>query len=182
MKTIELVHNKEYDIKGQPSKVVVYASTNDLIECISKAVKQMASVKPMVMLDQANSLRPSALRTLIHLFNENEDILGLVMLGTENMETEIKRGVRLNKKGYDELDSRFGRKYIHLIGATLADTRKICAVNGIEDEALQKQIFIDAEPVLHTLADGTQIKVIKDKRRLKRVIKRERLKLNNYGN
>jgi DNA transposition AAA+ family ATPase len=159
-----------------------YASVNDLIENIADTIKKIAYARPLIILDQANSLKPSALRTLIHLFNECEDILGVVIIGTDNLECEIKRGVRLNKTGYDELDSRFGRKYIHLIGATLKDTRKICEVNGITDPKLQEQIFKDAEPGYHTLEDGTQIGVIKDKRRLKRIIKRERLKINTYGN
>lgn len=152
-----------------------YASTNALIDNIAEACKRMAHLRPLILIDQANSLKSSALCTLIHLFNECEDLLGLVVIGTENLEIEIKRGVRLNKKGFDELDSRFGRKYIKAVGATLNDTRKICAVNGITDKELQDQIFKACEPTLHTLSDGTQIRVIRDKRRLKRVIKRERL-------
>ena len=159
-----------------------YASVNALIESISDTVKKIAHTRPLVILDQANSLKPGALRTLIHIFNECEDLLGVVILGTDNLETEIKRGVRLQKTGYDELDSRFGRKYIHLTGATLKDTRKICEVNGITDVKMQNKIFEDADPVYHTLNTGLQILVVKDKRRLKRIILRERLKLNTYGN
>jgi hypothetical protein len=88
--------------------------------------------------------------------------------------------VKLNKKGYDELDSRFGRKYIHTFGTTLADCRKICEVNGISDKALQEEIFKAAEPVKHTITEGEMagksVLIVKDKRRLKRIIKRERLK------
>lgn len=163
-----------------------YASVNDLIECISMATKRMAHLKPIYIIDQANSLRSSALCSLIHLFNECEDILGLVIFGTENLEKEIKRGVKLNKKGYDELDSRFGRKYIHTFGTTLADCRKICEVNGITDKAMQEEIFKAAEPVKHTITEGEMegksVLIVKDKRRLKRIIKRERLKIKNYGN
>lgn len=154
-----------------------YASTNALTESTSEAFKRMAHLHPLLILDQANSLKSSALRTLIHLFNECEDLLGLVILGTENMEYEIKRGVRLNKPGYDELDSRFGRKYIHLIGATLADTRKICDANGVTDKESQSRIFHACEPSKITLEDGKSIYAIEDIRRLKRLIKRERIQL-----
>ena len=153
-----------------------YVKVNALIECISATFKRIAPAKPLLIVDQANSLKPSALRTFIHLYNECEDILGVVILGTENLETEIKRGVRLNKTGYDEFDSRFGRTYIHLIGSTLSDTRKICAVNGITDTDLQKSIFDRAEPVKTVLTDGTSIRIIDDVRRIKRLIKSERLK------
>lgn len=154
-----------------------YVTTGEIIESISEAFKKKAHTKPVLIVDQANSLKPAALRTLIHLYNECEDILGLVVLGTENLEVEIKRGVRYNKPGYDELDSRFGRKYIHLIGSTLLDARKICEVNGVKDKELQKRIFEQCEPTRVTLSDGKSIEVVEDMRRLKRIVKRERLKM-----
>jgi transcriptional regulator with XRE-family HTH domain len=158
-----------------------YATISALITSISESVKRMARLRPLIILDQANSLKPSALRTLIYIYNECEDILGLVILGTENLEYEIKRGVRLNRAGYDELDSRFGRKYINLTGANMADTRKICDANGIADKEAQKRIFEECEPSRITLSDGRRIDVIEDIRRLKRIIKREKLNM-KHGN
>lgn len=154
-----------------------YATISALIESIAESVKRMARLHPLIILDQANSLKPSALRTLIYLYNECEDILGLVVLGTENLEYEIKRGVRLNRAGYDELDSRFGRKYINLIGSNLSDARKVCDANGIADKDLQKHIFEECEPSRIILSDGRRIDVIEDMRRLKRIIKREKLNM-----
>lgn len=158
-----------------------YATISAFVNNIAKSVEDMRKFKPLIILDQANSLKPSALRTLIHLFNECEDLLGLVILGTDNLEYEIKRGVRLNRTGYDELDSRFGRKYINLLGSNLADTRKVCEANGIFDKDVQKRIFDECEPVKISLSDGRRIDVIEDMRRLKRVIKREKLKM-KHGN
>ncbi len=156
-----------------------YASVNDLIECIADATKRKAHLKPLYIIDQANSLRPSALCSLIHIFNECEDILGLVILGTENLEKEIKLGVRNKRKGYDELDSRFGRKYIRTFGTTISDCRKICIANGITDKELQSDIFKTAEPVNQTIAEGDMkgksVFVVRDKRRLKRIIKSKKL-------
>jgi transcriptional regulator with XRE-family HTH domain len=161
-----------------------YATVTGLITSISEATKGMYSrgVRPLIILDQANSLKPSALRSLIYIFNECEDILGLVILGTENLEYEIKRGVRLNKAGYDELDSRFGRRYINLIGSNLADTRKVCDANSIADKDMQKRIFEECEPSKITLSDGRRIDVVEDMRRLKRIIKREKLNMKHNGN
>lgn len=154
-----------------------YASVNAMIESVSEAFKRMAYTKPLLILDQANSLKSSSMRTLIHLFNECEDILALVILGTDNLEYEIKRGVRLNKPGYDEIDSRFGRKYIHLIGATLSDTRKICEVNGITDKEDQSRIFKECEPTRITIEEGKTILAVEDIRRLKRLIKSKRIQM-----
>jgi hypothetical protein len=146
----------------------------------------MANKNPLLIVDQANSLKPSALRSHIYLFNECEDKLGLVIIGTENLEHEIKKGVRLNKPGYDEFDSRFGRTYIHLIGATLSDTRKICEVNGVTDRDVQKKIFEKCQPTKTMVGDDDNQKtiyVVEDIRRIKRLVKSERLKMkHNYAN
>lgn len=148
-----------------------YLSSNILIDSISEAVKKMAYLKPLIILDQANSLKDSALRSLIHIYNNCEDILGLVILGTDNLETEIKRGVRLNKTGYDEIDSRFGRKYIHLVGATLSDTRKICEANGVTDREVQSSIFAECSPARIQIEDGKGVLAVEDIRVIKRKIK-----------
>jgi hypothetical protein len=96
-------------------------------------------------------------------------------MGTENLEYEMKKGVRLNRLGFDELESRFGRTYKHLIGLTLADCRKVCEANGLTDKALQEATFRECNPVKVNLSDGKRIDVIEDVRRLKRIIKREHL-------
>jgi len=140
-----------------------------------------AHQNPLLIIDEADKLKAPALRFLIPLFNRLEDKMGLVILGTENLEKEIKNGVRLQRKGYDEIDSRFGRNYIHLNGATKTDVAKIAIANGIEDKKLQKEIFDDCKPI-HKLIGKQSVKVVEDLRRVKRVIKREllNLKTQNY--
>ncbi|WP_459599783.1 hypothetical protein [Dysgonomonas reticulitermitis] len=48
------------------------------------------------------------------------------------------------------------------------------------DKALQNELFLEAEPVYHTIqsgdSKGRKIRMVKDKRRLKRLIQREILK------
>ena len=140
---------------------------------------ERADKKPLLIVDEADKLKPSAMRFHIHLYNYLEDKMGCVILGTENLEKEIKRGVKLAKKGYDELDSRLGRRYIRLNGATFNDVQKICTANGITDRALQRAIFKEAGPVEKMIAtpEGTQaVRVVEDLRRLKRIVQRELLK------
>lgn len=162
-----------------------FPNVNQLIDAVATGFKRISYMSPILILDQANSLKPTALRTLIHLFNHCEDFLGLVILGTDNLEYEIKRGVRLSKLGYDEVDSRFGRKYIHLVGATLADCRKICEVNGITDKDIQHRLFYACEPTRVTIEDdegkSKSIHVVDDIRRIKKAIKSKRLQLKRHG-
>lgn len=80
--------------------------------------------------------------------------------------------------GFDELDSRFGRKFINnLIGARLQDVEAICTANGISDKSGIKKIFDECEPA-NIIVQGQSIKVVEDLRRLKRVIKRELIRKN----
>lgn len=161
-----------------------YASMDQLIDCITYTFKGMAGLHPLLIIDQGNSLRPSAIRVFIPLHNELEDILSVVMLGTDALEKDLKKGVRLNYSGYDEVDSRFGRKHIHLTGNTLSDTRAICNANGITDEEVQKRIFNDSDPTSTSIQNGDKIstiRVVEDTRRIKRLIKGERIKQKYHG-
>lgn len=140
--------------------------------------KERASVgKPLLILDEADKLRPSALRYIIQFYNALEDESGLVICGTDNLEKEIKRGVQKATKGYDEIDSRLGRKFIHLIGITYDDCVNICTENGVTEPSIISKIWDEAEPK-DRLVSGKYIKVVSDLRRLKRIILRERKTLN----
>lgn len=131
--------------------------------------------KPLLIVDEGDKLKPAALRSLITFYNECCDKLGLVIVGTDNLEMEIKRGVRYNRKGYDELDSRFGRNFIHLYGSTLDDVRAICEANGIKDKVLIKSIFKECEPLPRKVEERF-VDFVQDLRRVKRAVTRELLK------
>lgn len=157
-----------------------YVHVDKLGAKVSEFFNQRKGKKPLLIVDDAGKLRDSALRWFIHLFDENEDNMGCLIAGTEYLEKRIRDGVRLKKLGFDEIESRFGRTYLGLIGTTQKDTQLICTANGIHDKALQNQLFSECNPLKKTLKtrDGNQtIEVIDDLRRLKRVIKREKLKL-----
>ncbi len=136
--------------------------------------QQRAKYKPLLIIDEADKLRPAALRSLIPIYNELEEQLGMVIMGTDNLEKEVKRGVRFDKKGFDEIDSRFGRNFIHLVGATQKDVADICAANGITDTVLQTSIFKECEP-RQIMVQNQPRTVVEDLRRVKRAVQRELL-------
>lgn len=162
-----------------------YAKVDQLGMKVVNFFKKRSADSPQLIIDEADKLRDSALRWFIHLFNECEDEMSLIIAGTPHLEQRITRGVRLKKLGFDELESRFGRSYISLIGATQECVAKICSVNGLTDVKLQKQIFQDLKPTYKEVAIGggqvTSVKVVEDLRRLKRIVIREKLKINGYG-
>ena len=67
-------------------------------------------------------------------------ICGIILLATDHLEKRVKKGLRLNKKGYEEIHSRIGRKFIKLNGANINDITEICIANGVEDKAIIKDI------------------------------------------
>lgn len=147
---------------------------------VAEFFSQRSNKKPLLIVDEADKLKDSALRWFIHLYNENEDKMGCIISGTDHLEKRIRDGVRLKRLGFDELESRFGRTYIHLLGATKTDTQLICSANGITDKSLQNSIYSECNPnkkIVKTKDGNQSIEVIEDLRRLKRVIKREKLKL-----
>ena len=156
-----------------------YASNDDLLEQVIEFFKMRTDSKPVLFIDQANSLRGNAFTNIvIHLFNELEGQMALVAFGTEALMKSIKKGVKYNKEGYDETDSRLGRRYISLPGSNLSDVTRICQANGIKDTAMITDIFEECKPIKK--AEGKRIvSMVEDHRRLKRIVIRESLKQQN---
>lgn len=152
-----------------------YATAHELLSDVVEFFLVRAGKKPLLIVDEADKLKASALRAFIPLYNSTEDQLGIVLMGTENLSSEIKRGVRFNKKGFDEIDSRLGRQYVRLYGANKRDVQAICAANGITSKTKQNEIWTECQPKEVTVG-GQFLKMIDDLRRLKRVVQRELIK------
>ena len=88
--------------------------------------------KPLLILDEADKLTDQVLYFFISLYNQLEDRCGIILLSTDYMKKRIEHGLRLKKKGYNEIYSRFGRRFIELPGNTYDDQLKICQANGLK--------------------------------------------------
>lgn len=158
-----------------------YASNNELLNKVISLLNEKDG-NPILVIDEADKLKPSALRQLIPIYNRTEERLGCVLAGTENLQKEIKSGVRKKLKGYDEIDSRLGRSYISLDGATEKDVYSICEANGVTSETSKLAVWSEVEKVeklvkVRTTKGEREAKVLhcEDFRRLRRLITRERL-------
>ncbi|TKT89504.1 ATP-binding protein [Dyadobacter frigoris] len=156
-----------------------YDSAEDITEGIVRFFKQRAKdCSPLLILDEADKLKPAAKRFLIPLYNRLEDEIGLVCCGTENLEKEIKNGVRKAEKGYDEIDSRLGRNFVHLVGSLRSDVELICQANGITERDTVDRIFTKCKPITKSI-NGKFVECVEDVRAVKRAIKAEKLRLAN---
>lgn len=148
------------------------SKTDELGEKVSKFFISRSAYNPILIVDEADKLKDSALRWFIHFENENKNITGCLLAGTEYLEKRIRDGVRLKKQGYDEIESRFRRTYVQLIGSRKTDVHAICEANGIVDRNTQNRIFDECKPI-PIIIDNQSIKVVLDLRNIQGKIARE---------
>jgi len=101
--------------------------------------------QPLIILDEADKLTDQVLYFFITLYNQLEDQAGIVLCATNYLEKRIKRGVKLNKKGYNEIYSRIGRKCVELKGLSASDISAVCQANGVTERANLQDIISDCE-------------------------------------
>ena len=115
-------------------------------EMMAEVVKRIKlKDSPIIILDEADKLTDQVLYFFITLYNLLEDHCGIILCATDHLEKRLAKGRRLNKKGYNEIYSRIGRKFIELKGVGFTDVLQICVANGISDKALIKQVWEDCE-------------------------------------
>jgi DNA transposition AAA+ family ATPase len=100
---------------------------------------------PLIVLDEADKLTDQVFYFFITLYNQLETKCGIILLATDFLEKRVHRGLRLNKKGYKEIFSRLGRKFIEIPKPTLADQKALIIANGVIDPLEISRIINDAE-------------------------------------
>ncbi len=88
---------------------------------------------PLIILDEVDKLNDQALHFFITLYNMLEGKCGIVLCATDYFRRRIERGRMLGKKGYEEIWSRLGRKFINLHQATQDEVEMICQANGVSE-------------------------------------------------
>lgn len=119
------------------------ATIGEMMQEIVSELKRQKN--PLIVLDEADKLTDQVLYFFITLYNQLEDQAGIILCATNYLEKRIKRGVKLNKKGYNEIYSRIGRKCIELKGLSAGDISSICQANGIEDRNDIQDVIQDCE-------------------------------------
>lgn len=113
-----------------------------MVEIVNRLKKQE---KPILLLDEFDKVSDQVLYFFITIYNQLEDHCAIVICSTDHLEKRMRKGLRLNRKGYNEIYSRIGRKFIELNGLTQQDVMQVCHVNGISDKAQMKEVWKDCE-------------------------------------
>jgi plasmid maintenance system antidote protein VapI len=114
----------------------------EMMSVIIRSIKQQD--RPIIILDEADKLSDQLLYFFITLYNNLEDHCSIIMIATSFLQRRMERGIRLGKKGYPEIYSRGGRKFIELKGVGSADVRAVCIANGVTEPKAIKEIFEDS--------------------------------------
>lgn len=99
---------------------------------------------PLIIFDEGDKLTDCVLNYFISIYNRLEGRAGIVFISTDYIKRRMENGLRYNKKGYKEINSRIGRKFFDLNATTQNDIYAICKANGIGNEAEIKRILKDA--------------------------------------
>lgn len=100
---------------------------------------------PLLIFDEGDKLTDSVFYYFISIYNRLENHSGIVFLSTDYIKRRMENGLRYNKKGYKEINSRIGRRFFDVHATTRNDIHAICRANGLTDEAEIKKVLKDAE-------------------------------------
>lgn len=118
-------------------------TVGEMMSTIVTSLKKMEN--PIIIMDEADKLSDQVMYFFITLYNQLEDHCAIVMIATDYLEKKIKRGIRLNIKGYKEIYSRIGRKFIMLKGVGINDITEVCVANGITAKSDIKSVIEDCD-------------------------------------
>ena len=105
-------------------------TVGDMVDDVVMALKRREN--PLIILDEADKLSDQVMFFFITFYNKLEDYCGIVLMATDYLEKKVRRGLRLNKKGYKEIYSRIGRRFVAMPGLNATDISDVCRANGVE--------------------------------------------------
>lgn len=100
---------------------------------------------PVLLFDEADKLTERVFHYFIDLYNRLEDKCGMVFFSTSYIKRRMQMGLRYDKKGYNEIHSRIGRKFFELEKTSPQDVFAICVANGLTDRGKISEVVRDAE-------------------------------------
>ena len=155
----EYWNRRTFMAKVLQSMGVTYSGNTvaDMMETIVDTLKRKES--PLIVLDEADKLSDQVLYFFISLYNQLEDQCGIMLTATSNLKARIERGLRLNRKGYAEIYSRIGRKFVELPLPNSEDVAAVCVANGVSDTKAINRVIDEADGDLRRVKRSVWAKV-----------------------
>ncbi len=119
------------------------STVSDMMDDIIDNLKRKE--RPLIVLDEADKLTDQVFYFFISLYNQLEDHCGIILCATNYLEKRIKKGLRTKRKGYEEIYSRMGRKFVELQVINSEDVAAVCVANGVTDAKSINRIIDDSD-------------------------------------
>lgn len=100
---------------------------------------------PLLIFDEGDKLTDSVFNYFISIYNRLEGHAGIVFLSTDFIKRRMNGGLRYNKKGYKEINSRIGRRFFEVHPTNRNDIHAICHANGLVSDTDINKVLKDAE-------------------------------------
>ena len=100
---------------------------------------------PLMVFDEADKLTDTVFHYFISFYNRLEDKCGTIFMSTDYIKRRMDLGLRHNKKGYNEIHSRIGRKFFDVDQTSANDVYAICIANGLTEKSKINEVIKDAE-------------------------------------
>ncbi|MBE6217083.1 MAG: ATP-binding protein [Bacteroidales bacterium] len=118
-------------------------TVSDMMDDIIDTLKRKES--PLLVLDEADKLSDQVLYFFISLYNQLEEHCGIILCATSFLKKRIEKGIRMKRKGYEEIYSRMGRKFVTLQVINSEDVAAVCVANGLTDAKEINRIVDDSD-------------------------------------
>ena len=156
--------------------------TTNLRDMLENAISMISFLgNPLLVFDEGDKLTDSVFNYFISIYNRLEGHSGIVFLSTDYIKRRMDAGLRYNKKGYKEINSRIGRRFFDVSPTEENDIYAICQANNLTDRADIEEVLKDARR-----SDNDLRRVKRCIHRQKRIIEakrvnNEKLKMKNGG-
>lgn len=115
----------------------------ETLKAIIDRIIQMDS--PLLIFDEGDKLTDLVFHYFITIYNQLRDKAGIIFLSTSYIKKRMESGLNHNKRGYQEINSRIGRKFYEISANTANDVYAVCMGNGINDQKALDTIVKDAD-------------------------------------
>lgn len=130
-------------LKALGRKNDMQTSLRDTFELIMEILSKRKNT--VLIFDEADKLLDSIFLYFVTIYNNLEGQVGIVFMSTNYIERRMRSGLLNNKRGYNELHSRIGRRFYTTEPITAHDVSAICRANGITDAKEIAKVIKDAE-------------------------------------
>ena len=119
--------------------------SSNLRDILDNAIAMIAYLNnPLIIFDEGDKLTDSVFNYFISIYNRLEGHSGIIFLSTDYIKRRMINGLRYNKKGYKEINSRIGRTFFEVSQTSDQDIFAICQANELTDRGGIEKVITDS--------------------------------------